>query len=53
MFKAPCGDDPEQNVGTIHVSNLEHFLLFKALRRADAEQNTGTIHASNPEHLLF
>ena len=33
-------------------SNLEHFPVFKALRRADPEQNAGMINESNPEHLL-
>ena len=51
-FKAPCGDNPKQNLGTIHASNPEHILLFKALRGVNPEQNAGTIHASNQEHLL-
>ena len=26
LLLALCGDDPEQNAGTIHVSNWEHLL---------------------------
>ena len=40
------------HVGTIHESNPEHLLIFKAPRRDDLEQNAGKIHESNPEHLL-
>ena len=29
FFKAPRGDDPEQNAGTIHASNLEHLLVLR------------------------
>ena len=47
-----CGDDPEQNAGTISTSILEHLLVFKAIHRDDPETNAGTIHASNREHLL-
>ena len=35
------------------VSDLEHLLVFKALRGADQEQYAGTIQESNKEHLLF
>ena len=52
VLKALCGDNPEQNVRTIHTSNPEHLPVFKAPRGDDPEQNPGTIHASNPEHLI-
>ena len=32
VFKALCGDDPEQNSGKIHASNVEHLPVFKAPR---------------------
>ena len=37
---------------TIHASNPEHLLFFKAPRGDDPEQNAGTILVSNREHLL-
>ena len=37
---------------TIHASNPENLLVFKALCGANQEQNAGTIQVSNPEHLL-
>ena len=52
IFRALCGDNPEQNAGTNHACNLEHLPSFKARRGDDPEQNAGTIHASNPEFLL-
>ena len=36
--------NPERNAGTVHKSNPEQVLVFKAPR--------GTIQKSNPEHLL-
>ena len=35
VFKALRGADPEQNAGTIHESNPEHLLVFKAPRGDD------------------
>ena len=32
VFRAICGDNPEQNAGTIHALIPEHLLVFKALR---------------------
>ena len=52
FFQPLCGDDPEQNAGTIHASNSEHLPVFKAPRGDDPEHIAGTIHVSNPEHLL-
>ena len=37
IFKAPRGDDPEQNAGTILASNPEHLPVFKALCRDNPE----------------
>ena len=37
-FKALCGDDPEQNAGTIHMSNPECLFVFKAPRGDDPSQ---------------
>ena len=45
VFKAPRGDNPEQNAEMIHAFNLEHLLVFKALCGDIPEQN-----ASNQEH---
>ena len=39
VFKALCGDNPEQNAGTIHASNQEQLPVFKAPHRDDPEQN--------------
>ena len=44
--------DPEQNAVTIHESNPEHLIIFKALCGDTPEQNAGKIHESNLEHLL-
>ena len=52
IFMAVCGDDLEQNLGTIHASNPEHLPFLNAPRGDHLEQNAGTIHTSNPEHLL-
>ena len=51
-FNALCGKDLEQNAGTIHVTDSEHLLVFKASSRDNPEQSAGTIHTSNQEHLL-
>ena len=53
VCNALCGDNPEQNAGTIHESNPEDLHVFKAPSGDNPKQNAGTIHASNPEHLLF
>ena len=54
--------NPEQNARTIHKSNPEHLLVFKAPRGADPQVQSGTPflfrlhagtnHESNPEPLI-
>ena len=40
-FKALCGDDTEQNAGTIHASNPEHLPDFKAPTRGQSGTECG------------
>ena len=51
VFKAPCGDNLQQNAGTINTSNPEYLPVLKASHGDHPEQKAGTIHSSNLEHL--
>ena len=43
---ALCGDNLEQDAGTMDASNLKQLPVFKASRRDDLEQNAGMVYAS-------
>ena len=64
ILRLYAGVVPEQNVGTIHESNPEHLLVFKAQRRDDPHVKSetppsflrlhaGTIQKSYLKHLML
>ena len=48
VFQTPCGHNPEQKAGMIHVPNPDNLLAYKVPRGDDLEHNAGTIHSGTP-----